>query len=417
MNIGYACLTVGVPGTKQRTCSMKNATPDVLRSIIETNLESLNRIVDYNIQNGIKLFRISSDIIPFGSHSVNTLRWWEEFGDKLQELGQKAMANGIRLSMHPGQYTVLNSTDEAVVARAIDDLHYHTRFLDAMGLGGEHKLILHIGGVYGDKDAATKRFIKQYHCLDANVQKRLVIENDDRQYTISDVLRIGESECIPVVFDNLHHQVNCDNSRSVSEWIHGCSETWKASDGVPKLHYSQADKEKRAGAHSATLAVDDFLEFYSALPQQDMDIMLEVKDKNLSAIKCINAIAAPKIQRLEKEWERYKYLVLERSPNSYNEIRQLLKDKTSYPLSAFYQLIDEAMETPVTAGNAVNAAQHVWGYFRELADEKTRLRVQQNLNKVSQGGSTKAMKRLLWNLAETWQQKYLLDSLYFMEVL
>lgn len=145
--------------------------------------------------------------------------------------------------------------------------------------------------------------------------------------------------------------------------------------------------------------------------------MLEVKDKNLSAIKCINAIAPPKIQRLEKEWERYKYLVLERSPNSYNEIRQLLKDKTSYPLSSFYSLIDQAIATPVTAGNAVNAAQHVWGYFRESVDDNGRLDFQKKLNKVSQGGSTKAMKRLLWNLAEIRQQKYLLDSLYFMEVI
>lgn len=144
--------------------------------------------------------------------------------------------------------------------------------------------------------------------------------------------------------------------------------------------------------------------------------MVEVKDKNLSAIKCINAISSPGIQRLEKEWGRYKYLVLEHSPKGYHAIRQLLKDKSTYPISAFYRLIDEAMKTPVKPGNAVNTVQHVWGYVRDSADQNTRLSFEKSLNKASQGGSTTAMKRLLWKLAEARQQKYLLDSLYFMEL-
>ena len=213
MNIGYACLTVGVPGIKQRTCRIKNATPDVLLSLIQSNIEALDKILNYNIKNGIKLFRISSDIIPFGSHPVNTVKWWEIFNDKLNEIGRKAITNSIRLSMHPGQYTVLNSPDEAVVERAVEDLRYHARFLDSMGLGKEHKIVLHIGGIYGDKTDAIRRFVQRYHFLDENIRQRLVIENDDRQYSISDVLSIGESEGIPVVFDSLHHQVSPDNTR------------------------------------------------------------------------------------------------------------------------------------------------------------------------------------------------------------
>ncbi len=68
MSIGYACLTVGVPGTKLRSCTLKNSAPDVLTYLIQSNLTALDKILDYNIQNGIKLFRVSSDIIPFGSH-------------------------------------------------------------------------------------------------------------------------------------------------------------------------------------------------------------------------------------------------------------------------------------------------------------------------------------------------------------
>lgn len=420
MNIGYACLTVGVYGTKLRTCTMKNATSDVLKDIIRSNLAALERILEYNIQNGIKLFRISSDIIPFGSHPVNTVKWWDEFSDILIMLGDKALSNGMRLSMHPGQYTVLNSPDESVVTRAVEDLIYHCRFMDAMGLGTEHKIILHIGGIYGDKKSAVRRFIQNYRRLSDNIRRRLVIENDDCQYTISDVLSIGKDEGIPVVFDNLHHmvnhdQVNPDNTFSEAEWIADCQKTWKPEDGPLKLHYSQQDKDKRSGSHSQTLDVTEFYKFYKSLPDTDADIMVEVKDKNLSAVKCINAVSAPKIQRLEKEWERYKYLVLEHSPKAYNDIRQLLKNKDAYPLFEFYRLTDESMKIPVTSGNAVNAASHVWGYFKDTADDKARSAFLRNIDEIIKGGSTKPIKRQLFELSMIHNQQYLLDSLYFME--
>lgn len=318
--------------------------------------------------------------------------------------------------MHPGQYTVLNSPDATVVERAVADLRYHARFLDSMGLGKEHKIVLHIGGVYGDKSAAVLRFIQQYRCLDENIRQRLVIENDDRQYNISDVLSIGLSEDIPVVFDNLHHKINPDGAHSEVDWIAACTNTWKQSDGPQKLHYSQQETDKRLGSHSATLDVGEFLKFYKGIKNHKIDIMVEVKDKNLSAIKCINATSTPKIHRLEREWARYKYLVLERSPKVYDEIRQLLKDKNSYPVIRFYDLIDEAMITEVNPGNAINAAQHVWGYFKGTIDENTRLKHEKSIDKIRVRGSAIAAKRLLWKLAEARQQQCLLDSLYFVEL-
>ena len=104
----------------------------------------------------------------------------------INEIGRKATTYGMRLLMHPGQYTVINSPDEAVVERAVEDLRYHVRFLDAMGLGKEHKIILHIGGIYGDKTEVLKRFVQHCCCLDENIRQWLVIQNDDRQYAISD---------------------------------------------------------------------------------------------------------------------------------------------------------------------------------------------------------------------------------------
>lgn len=417
MSIGYACLTVGVLDAQLKTCSLKNAQPETLINLIALNLNALEKMIDYNKQNGVRLFRISSDIIPFGSHSVNTIEWWKLFEAQLKKIGEKAQTADMRLSMHPGQYTVLNSPDCSVVERAVKDLKYHARFLHALGLGNEHKIVLHIGGIYGDKNGAIRRFIEQYRRLDSDIQKRIVIENDDRQYSISDVLALGNAEAIPVVFDTLHHEVNPSGEYSDTEWIEACGSTWKTSDGHQKIHYSQQNPHKRSGSHSETINLSEFLNVYRRLPQRNIDIMLEVKDKNLSAIKCINATESPKIQRLENEWARYKYLILEHSPNVYQAIRELLKDKSAYPVEEFYRLIDESLKREANPGNALNAAQHVWGYFKNSSDEYSQQKSEKLLAKLAKGGSSLPIKRFLLQLAKAQNQSYLLDSLYFKDVL
>lgn len=414
MKIGYASKTVGVPNVPMRTARLNSITDERLIELIENNLDSLDKILDYNIKNNIKMFRVSSDIIPFGSHEVNTLKWWELFEEELAAIGEKALSHDMRLSMHPGQYTVLNSLDEDVVRRASEDLLYHTRFLDAMGLDCSHKIILHIGGVYGDKEAAMERFIENYRTLDERIQKRLIIENDDRQYTISEVLEIAYQADIPVVFDNLHHEINPDSSKSEREWLLAARETWKGEDGSQKIHYSQQDSDKRAGAHTQTIDLAVFNDFYRELPTYKLDIMFEVKDKNLSALKGINLIADPKIKHLEEEWGRYKYLILEHSPTIYQDIRHLLKDKDAYPVIEFYELIDRALEIQVTSGNAINAAQHIWGYVSGAASDKVTANFEKNIEKVSEGASTKSLKRILWKLVLKKDHDYLKNSLYFM---
>src|SRR5690625_395653 len=399
MRIGYASQTVGIPGVKVRTTRLKNVNDEILIDLIRSNLESLDLIFDYNIENNIRMFRISSDIIPFGSHEVNTLKWWEIFEDDLATLGEKAQKNNMRLSMHPGQYTVLNSPDEEVVKRATEDLLYHTRFLDALNIDASNKIILHIGGVYGDKKTAMNRFVENYKKLNEGIQQRLVIENDDRQYTISEVLSIGNKVDIPVVFDNLHHASNPDHTLSEFEWIMESRKTWSVKDGCQKIHYSQQDPDKRLGAHSRTIAIDEFYAFYSQLPTKDIDVMFEVKDKNLSAMIGTNLLTTPHIKYLEKEWGRYKYWILEHSPKIYNEIRQLLKNKESYPIIEFYEFIDKGLEITGTDRKSMNETKNIRGEVDDIADEKTKANVVRKMEKVTIGGFTRTLKRLLGKIA------------------
>lgn len=416
MSIGYACLSVGVPNTKLKSCIQANATDENLTELILNNLHSLNNIIDYNIKNDIKLFRISSDLIPFGSSPVNKLDWQQLFARQLAAIGEKVVQNGLRVSMHPGQYTVLNSPKSDVVVRAIADLQYHVAFLDAMGLCKKHKSVLHIGGVYGDKNAATERFIENFSLLDKNIKERLVIENDDKSYHIGNVLSIAEKIHIPVIYDNLHNRLNpCDGAKDDSYWIRLCKNTWTACDGVQKIHYSQQNETKKRGSHSETIKVSEFIDFYENVQGDSIDIMLEVKDKNLSAVKCINCLSAVKaINILEKEWSKYKYLVLEKSKQSYDEIRHLLKNKNEYPAAQFYSIIENVMSKEESRGNALNAALHVWGYFKEVAQEKEKNDFLA-LSSAYQNAKIplSRMKRFLFRLAHKYNQEYLLNSYYF----
>ena len=143
--------------------------------------------------------------------------------------------------------------------------------------------------------------------------------------------------------------------------------------------------------------------------------MLEVKDKNLSAIKCQNATTtAPKPTLLEKEWGRYKYAILEKSPAIYQAIRTLLKDKEAYPVQEFYRLIDTAFAEEPHPGYAENAAAHVWGYFKKQATDAERRQYEKNLANFRNGTCMLAtLKRQLFKLAEKYETNYLLQSLYF----
>lgn len=291
IRLGYACLAVGVPGTEQKSCIMKNASTERLMDLFWTNLNALENIIHYNIRMDIRLFRISSGLIPFGSSPVNSLPWWDMYSSWLETIGNKIKAYGMRVSMHPGQYTIINSPDEQIVQRSIEDLNYHARVLDSLCLAPEHKLILHVGGIYNNKTLAAERFVMNFQRLPEAVRNRLVIENDDKCFTAGDVLEISQKLQVPMVYDTLHNLVNpCDADRSDANWIDLCRSTWLEKDGPQKIHYSQQAFGKSPGSHSESVDPEQFLHFYETIKNRELDIMLEVKDKNLSVLNCMQAI-------------------------------------------------------------------------------------------------------------------------------
>lgn len=286
MRIGYACISLTVDARTNRRLTLKNFSEEKFLHITKCNLEDLKAILENNLKNDIRLFRISSDIIPLGSHPANTVPWQRHFQRQLTDLGTFIKSNHMRVSMHPGQYTVLNSPKEDVVKKAVSDLEYHALFLDSLQVDCSNKLVLHVGGAYGNKSEAINRFCNNYNKLSSSVKSRLVIENDEKNFSLSDVLWISNEVDIPVIFDNLHHQCNHEREVSLDEIMNQVSKTWTEKDGPVKVHYSQQDVKKKTGAHSQTIDVKDFLTYADEVAPFDPDIMLEVKDKDLSAIKC-----------------------------------------------------------------------------------------------------------------------------------
>ena len=414
MKIGYACLALGVPGGQIKSCTRKNATEGRLLSLIEHNLQALQRILAYNIKNGIKLFRISSDLIPFGSSLAQELPWPTIYRDRLHAIGSQIRSAGIRVSMHPGQYTVLNSPDRSVADRAKEDLAYHAQVLTLLQLGPEHKIVLHLGGVYGDKRQAVNRFYGRYTELEWVIKERLVLENDDRLFGIGDVLGVALAAGIPVVYDNLHNAVNpSDESLGDLDWIKRCAETWTRDDGPQKIHYAQQHPHKKPGAHSDTIEIATFLPFYEDVARGDLDIMLEVKDKNVSALKCLNCISNRGLKSLGLDWERHKYSVLERSPENYDAICELLAVQGSYPALEMYRRVEASLNMPVKAETALLAATHVWKCLRDRVSESEERRFQRALHKLATGqGDLRLVKNTLLTLARKYGHEQLLSAYY-----
>jgi UV DNA damage endonuclease len=288
MRIGYPCINRSIGCRGDRTFRLASYSEDRFIATVESNLSCLKNILTWNREYGLLFFRITSDLIPFASHPVCTFPWQEYFRDELTAIGRSISGSGIRISMHPDQFIILNSPEREITLRSVAELRYHADLLDAMGLDSRTKIQLHIGGVYGERERSRERFIRRWADLDPPIQKRLVIENDEQRFAIADCLAIREETGIPVLFDVFHHR--CYNhGEPVPEVLARVSATWRQGDGTMMVDYSSQHPGKRRGAHAEHIDTGDFLRFLDVSAPYDMDIMLEIKDKEASAVAAIDA--------------------------------------------------------------------------------------------------------------------------------
>jgi UV DNA damage endonuclease len=286
MKIGYPCINLSMDCRSSRTFRLKNYSESKLKETIQGNLICLQKILEYNRDNKFLFFRITSDLIPFASHPVMNFDWQTNFKNEFRKIGSFIKRHEMRITMHPGQYTVLNSTNNSVLQKSIKDLEYHVDVLDLMGLDRTAKVQIHVGGVYGDKAKSLQRFINRYTKLAEKIKNRLIIENDDKSYNLRDCLRIHEDTNIPIVFDVYHYE--CLNAgETLNEAFNEFVPTWLKEDGLPIVHYSSEHPTKGKPRHTEHIDINHFRTFLSKISKFEFDIMLEIKDKEQSAFKAI----------------------------------------------------------------------------------------------------------------------------------
>jgi len=264
------------------------------------NARDIVKMLRWNDRYGIKFLRLSSEMFPFASH--------EEYGYKLAPFASKTLAEvgkvaaelSHRLTTHPGQFTQLGSPRKQVIDNALRDLAYHAELLSLLKLPPQQNrdavMILHLGGVFGDKAATLDRFRENYKSLPQGVKDRLVLENDDVSWSVHELLPLCEELNIPMVLDFHHHNIIFDadqvreGTKDTMELFPRILATWKRKNITPKMHYSEPTPAAITGRqrrkHSPRVAT---------LPPcpPDMDLMIEAKDKEQAVFELMRTFKLP----------------------------------------------------------------------------------------------------------------------------
>jgi UV DNA damage endonuclease len=275
LRFGYPCQNLTISASTNHTlrfASLRDG--EKLRHVIAHNFADLERMLRWNADNGWALLRVGQHLIPFASHPVFPYDWAKEHETELRRLGELAKGLGIRLSMHPGQFVNPASPSRDVVERSLAELRYSATVLQLLN-ADDGVLVLHLGGVYGDRNAAMRRFVRALKG-EKDILKFLALENDERFWTVRDVLQVAERLGVPVIVDTLHHALNPDGW-SLRKALDESLPTW--GDRRPKVHLSSQDPTKRLGAHAFSVHPDDFRQLMEALDGRDADVMVEAKGK------------------------------------------------------------------------------------------------------------------------------------------
>ena len=286
VKLGYAChnetlKTTNKIGFKTMTVKYFNATELLKR--IRNNFHVTYKIMQWNVENNIHLYRFSSDLIPLATHEVNNIEWWKDievlkYCRLIRELTQK---NNIQTSFHPSQYTLLTSHDDKIIQRSYNDLKYHYKLCQLLSC---KCVLLHIGGVYEDKDKAIRRFKHVFSKLPKQIQNVLFFENDDKSYNVEEVLSICES-INRVFIPDFHHDKCLRSTENFSYYMDRILNTWRHTDLKPKCHLSSSkETAKVVRNHADYITIEDYNSCLEATQGKFM-LMFEVKKKELAVIE------------------------------------------------------------------------------------------------------------------------------------
>ncbi|QUW23697.1 UV DNA damage repair endonuclease UvsE [Sporosarcina sp. Marseille-Q4063] len=264
-----------------------------LKFITAQNLQHTKRILYYNIAHEIEVYRFSSSLVPLATHPEVMWDFLTPLKKEWKEIGDLVKHYKLRVSFHPNHFTLFSSPRKEVTMNALISMDYHFKMLEAMNALDTGLINIHIGGAYGDKKQSLDRFHQNLKKLPKKIKKHMTLENDDKTYDILETLTACEKENIPMVFD-YHHYVANNGEIDLPHYLHRIFKTWRNTNIVPKVHISSPKSDQAFRSHADYISLDFVLPFLKMAKElnQDFDIMIEAKQKNLAMLRLVEEIAA-----------------------------------------------------------------------------------------------------------------------------
>jgi UV DNA damage endonuclease len=294
LNIGYCCINTTLSQQNIKTSrSMIRRTfdqrgLDYVSELSLQNVRDLQKIIKWNIENDISLFRISSNLFPWSSeYELSELSDFDSIVNILSDIGTLIKLSGIRVSFHPDHFVKLASEKSHVVTNGINDINHHAEIFDIMGLDKSYKypINIHIGSAGNSKSNSIDRFLNSLDRISDSARSRLVIENDDKLglYSVSELIDNFDG-IIPITFDYFHHSLN-DGGLSECDAFNMCYETWP-NDVTPLFHFSSSKRDHEDSSARIT-AHSDYI--YNKIDNYNkvVDVDLEAKAKELAVFKYV----------------------------------------------------------------------------------------------------------------------------------
>lgn len=301
IQLGLCCMNMGLREHKpsifaSRTMRIKTLDEkgiDELKKRVHQNLDDLLKLIHWNNENNIYVFRLSSDMFPHMSNPMVPFYGFDFAKEKLALIGKTANDYGQRLTFHPGQYNVLGTPKLEFLEKTLVELDRHAEILDLMGQGKNGVMVIHGGGLYGDKQETMERWVEGFGKLSISAAERLVLENCEKCFTVRDCLTVSNmvyekyGMSLPVVVDSHHY--TCYNrlhpdviQEPMCDMIPEVLQTWSDRGIKPKFHISEQGKG-RIGHHSDLVEV--IPDYMLEIPEKydtAIDIMIEAKHKEKS---------------------------------------------------------------------------------------------------------------------------------------
>ena len=297
-NYGYACINMGFSNLPKSQRITTNRTM-IKRTFLDRgiayaselalqNMRDLYKILEWNLNNNIYFYRLSSEMVPWASeYEMEELPDYNLILAAALKAGNFARQHGMRLTSHPGPFNKLASPKERVFQLTYKDLKVHGDLFDMIGLPRTPyaKLNIHVGAAYGDKPFALDNFCRNFERLPESVRSRLTVENDDKESLYSTLelyegvyKRIG----IPIVFDYHHHMLH-PGGQTEQEALELALSTW--GDIKPVVHYAESRSVEHNNPKIKPQAHSDMIHNPFDDYGNEFDIMIEAKHKELALLE------------------------------------------------------------------------------------------------------------------------------------